>query len=1052
MITCDDAGAGKTIMAGLYIREMLTRRLLRRILIVPPAGLVGNWRRELSTLFNLDFNIISGSDAAKTNPFMGNGSERLIVSVDTMTSNRVFARLQESNTQPYDLVVFDEAHKLSSSRGKDLRVTKTDRYRLAEALAGVETADPDQRLHWHTHHLLLLTATPHMGKEYPYYALWRLLEPDVLGTMEAFGRFPPDKRQMYFIRRTKEEMVHLDGTPLYPKRISDTLGFDLTQGDISEQRLYDETTEYLRNIYNRAQMLNQSAAQLAMGVFQRRLASSTYALLCSFERRKEKLENIISDVQQGKFSFEELLKMQRALSDSDDIFESKTADDESTDQDREENEIAEDKLLRGVVAASLADLEAEKDEVERLRELAQQVYDAGQESKFDRLREVITDKKFRDEKLIVFTEHKDTLQFLVRRLEGLGYTGQIAQIHGGMHYTEREEQVERFRMSVEEGGARFLVCTDAAGEGINLQFCWIMINYDVPWNPARLEQRMGRIHRYGQHHDPVIVLNLVAPSTREGKVLKTLLDKLEKIRKELKSDKVFDSIGRVFSDISIKQYMKRAMMGDADGIVAELDGRLTKEQVLALAAKEKQIYGDGGDVKKELPRLREDLGQETLYRLLPGYVRNFIQSAAPLVGMEIEGDLAKTFSLRPAKKGAVDTLLAALETYSESQRDHLTVVRPKDRKSSIWMHPGEPMFEQFRAIVNGKLGPDASRGAVFIDPTTTKPYLFHLAKLSVVRQADPEFTELAQPETIECRLVGVKQTEGSEITLCPIEHLMILKGGQGLPAEGQRLAVTAEKYKDQARAYLAERVGRSMAVEHRNKLLETLLEREAFIARGFDFQESELATARAKMSQKARGGSRAAATELARIKERQKELSSRREKAITVLRREPELIMHGDLEFIAHALVVPSSDPKDIEEFDVNTEKVAMQLAWAHAEASGATVVDVHTPDLARAAGLPDNPGFDLLIIPQSGDKIGVEVKGRLGTGEVEMKANEWAKACNLKENYWLYVVYDCGTANPRLLRIQDPFERLLAKNKGSMVIGAKQIIEVAETTMLEEA
>src|SRR5262249_48118312 len=159
-----------------------------------------------------------------------------------------------------------------------------------------------------------------------------------------------------------------------------------------------------------------------------------------------------------------------------DLFESETADEEAAQGEREENEVAEEKLLQGVVAASLLDLQAELDQVKQLRELAKRVYDAGTESKFERLREVLVDPKYADEKLIIFTEHCDTLDFLVRRLEGRGYTGQVAQIHGGMHYTEREKQVETFRKSASQGGARFLVCTDAAGEGINLQFCWIMIN------------------------------------------------------------------------------------------------------------------------------------------------------------------------------------------------------------------------------------------------------------------------------------------------------------------------------------------------------------------------------------------------------------------------------------------------------------------------------------------------------------------------------------------------------------------------------------------------
>jgi superfamily II DNA or RNA helicase/DNA-binding XRE family transcriptional regulator len=1056
-LLADDAGAGKTIMTGLYIREMLSRRLLRRVLIVPPAGLVGNWQRELSTLFSLQFDIVSGADARATNPFVGPASNRLIVSVDTLSGNRMFARLGEESVEPYDLVVFDEAHKLSCDRGNDFRIRRTDRYHLAEAIAGVHTGDKDWRLPWRAHHLLLLTATPHMGKDYPYYAIWRLLEPEVFATPEAFDQFPSDKKRQFFIRRTKEEMVKLTGEPLYPRRIADTLGYDLAQGEVSEQRLYDETTEYLQHVYNKAKLLNQSAARLAMSVFQRRLASSTYALLRSFERRIGKLDSVIDDVQAGRITMEQLLTLQCRISEEDDVLEAKTADDESPENGQEENEAAEDKLLQGVIAASLADLVAERQQVQNLRDLAKQVHDAGQESKFDKLRAVITDSKFAGEKLIVFTEHRDTLDFLVRRLGGMGYTGQIAMIHGGMHYTERQDQVERFRKPCDEGGARFMICTDAAAEGINLQFCWIMINYDVPWNPARLEQRMGRIHRYGQKHDPVIILNLVAPSTREGRVLKTLLDKLEKIRKQLKSDKVYDSIGRLFSDVSIKTYMEMAVLGDPEAVARELDGRLTKEQVQALTERERRLYGDGGDVKKELPRLREGIEQETYFRLLPGYIRRFISSAAPLVGVQVEGDLGGVFALRLAKKGAVDPFLTALEGYPAHQRHCLSVVRPDDRQTCIWMHPGEPVFERFRDLVRGHLGKDALRGAVFVDPTAKKPYIFHLARLNVVRKADAEIEDLGQEETVECRLVGVCQSEGAEITVCPVEHLLLLRGGHGLPSEAQRLAVVAKEHRTLARAYLAERVARTMAVERRKNLLDTLAERETFVKRGFDFQEAELAVARAKLSQKAREGNKAAAQHLAEIKEQQRVISQRRDRAIAILRREPELIVPGEVEFIAHALVVPSTDQADIERHQANIEQVAMDLTRAFEEATGAKVRFVHTPELARAAGLPDHPGFDVLSIRPGNERRCIEVKGRSSTGEIEVTDNEWARACNLRGDYWLYAIYHCATPTPQMVRVQDPFEKLLVRpfvktqivetvrEVGGVRIAHAQVMEVGE-------
>jgi superfamily II DNA or RNA helicase len=1045
-LLADDAGAGKTIMSGLLIREAKARRLMKRVLIVAPAGLIGNWKNELATLFSLQFRIVTGADAKNANPFIGDESDCLIVSIDTLAGAKMFARLKEPGVTPYDLVIFDEAHKLSAGRGSDLRVEKSVRYKLAEALAGIVGSEEAWTLPWSAHNLLLLTATPHQGKDYPFYALWRLLEPDVLSTLKAFDEYPPERRAAHFIRRTKEEMVHLSGKPLYPKRISDTLGYDLTQGPISEQTLYDETTDYMRYVYNRAKLLNRSAARLAMSVLQRRLASSTYALLRSFERRIEKLTDLIRDVQEGRLTEEQILILQRRMAEDDDVLDTKTADEEGTIDGREECEVSEERLLAGVLLASIPDLVVEREQVVKLRDLARKVYEEmGAESKFDKLREVLTDAKFVGEKFIIFTEHRDTLDYLVHRLGGMGYTGQIAQIHGGMDYKDRQKQVERFRLSHRDGGARFMICTDAAAEGINLQFCWIMINFDVPWNPARLEQRMGRIHRYGQEHDPVQIVNLVAPKTREGLVIETLLKKLETIRASLGSEKVFDSIGRLFEGLSLKQYMEQAVLEGAAKVAHELEGRLTKEQVVALAAKEKMLYGDGGDVARQLPRLRNDLEQEAYCRLLPGYVRHFVENAAPFIGLGLEGDLGGSFTFQSTTRGAVDPLSHALETYPAKQRNCLTFVRPKIKDQAIWVHPGEPVFERFRAMVSDRLGDQALRGAVFVDPTAERPYLFHLALAGVVRQADPELPDLAGEEVLDCRLVGVKQFEGTELVVCPVEHLLLLKGGHGLPAAAQRLALIADKLKDQAKAFLIERAARGMAIERQKVLRGSLPERELFVERGFDFQEAELATSRLKLSEKARGGNAAAAKALKEIKEQQRSLAQRRATALATLRREPELIAPGPLTFLAHALIVPCGDPEDLARHDAAVEKVAMDFVRAYEEAAGAVVNDVHTPDLARAAGLSDNPGFDVLSIRPTGERRAIEVKGRAGTGDVEVTSNEWARAANLRDGYWLYAVYDCATPSPRLVQVQDPFGKLLAKAKGSVLIGMSQIIAVAK-------
>ena len=1056
-LLADDAGAGKTIMAGLYIREMLARRVIRRVLIVPPAGLVGNWRRELQTLFSLTFRIVEGAEARQGNPFIGSDSNLLIVSVDTLAGERMFSRLQDRSVAPYDLVIFDEAHKLSADREPDFRIRKTDRYRLAEAVAGIRNEDPRWQLDWTGHHLLLLTATPHMGKDFPYYCLWKLLEPEGLSTFDAFNAFSLEERKRHFIRRTKEEMVRYDGTAIYPTRRSDTLSYDLTQGEMGEQRLYDETTSYMEVYYNRARILNRSAARLAMSVFQRRLASSTYALMRSLERRLERLDGIIDDIQSGRVTSAQLEARQRTLDRIRDVFDEKTADEEGVEGDREENETVEDLALGGVVAKSLTELQTERNRVDELCKLAHAVYDAGEESKFGKLVEVLRDPKYRDEKFIIFTEHRDTLAFIVRRLEGMGFTGKVARIHGGMHYEEREEQVEFFRRKASDDGATFLVATDAAGEGINLQFCWLMVNYDIPWNPARLEQRMGRIHRYGQKHDPVVILNLIAGKTREGRVLKILLEKLERIRKELRSDKVFDVVGRLFEGVSLREYMEHVLTEEGfEKVKHDIEGRLTKEQVEALRVREQALFGEGGDVKQELPRLRADIEIETYRRLLPGYVQRFLEKAAPLMDIGIEGSLDSTFSLRPLKVGALDLLWPLLDKYPPDLRERLTVYRPRNKDEAVFLHPGEPLFDCLRDSLCSRFGRDALRGAAFVDATAQQPYLFHVALISVVRKAEepPEPSGapaapsgLAGEEILEFRLVGLKQDDAGNVEECPLENLLLLKGGQAPGPTLVRFVTAAKILCEQAHAFALERVARPLAEKRRQDFADDLPFRLDFLTRGYDYQDAELAAARSKLSEKARAGDARAKAELTKIKERQDSLAQRREDALAALRREPELIAPGSVTFLAHALVVPSSDPADKKQQDAEVERIAVQVASAYEEANGATVRDVSTPDRARAAGLTDHPGFDLLSHRADGEKRPIEVKGRAGVADIELTENEWAKACNLRDRYWLYVVYDCASPNPRMLRVRDPFGKLLAKSRGGVTIGGREIFEAAEVT-----
>ena len=1049
-LLADDAGAGKTIMTGLYVREMLSRRLIRRVLVVPPAGLVGNWEREMRTLFRLPFRIAGGTDARAGNPFLAPGGDLVIASIDTLAGERSFRRLADPATPAYDLVVFDEAHKLAAHREPDFRVRKTGRYQLAEALAGAGADSARWSLHWSAQHLLLLTATPHMGKDDPYYFLWRLLLPDTLATGDAFDRFPPESRRNHFIRRTKEEMVRLDGAPLYPQRRCDTLSYELSQGPGSEQELYDETTDYIRYYYNRARVLNRSAARLAMSVFQRRLASSTYALLRSFERRHEKLEALIAEIRQGRLSEEQLARGQRRLDGLDDEFETRTADEDAgTGGDGERHEGFEERALGATVAVNLGELETERLKVAALLDKARNRLAAGDESKFGTLREVLRDPRFGGEKLIVFTEHRDTAAFLVRRLEGLGFAGRVALIHGGLPYRERDRQVEFFRRPAAEGGADYLVATDAAGEGINLQFCWLMVNYDIPWNPARLEQRMGRIHRYGQAHDPVVIVNLVSGGTREGRVLRTLLDKLEAIRRQLRSDKVFDVIGRLFQEVSVRDFLLQAVTEDGAGSAARLEGRLTEEQVLALAQRERALYGEGGEVRRRLADLAGEAEREHYRRLLPGYVRRFVEQAAPLLDLRIEGNLEETFALAPRRPGAADALLPALEAYSEEARGRLTVYKPADREQAVWLHPGEPVFDGIAAAIVSRFGAGALRGAVFVDPYATEAYLFHVGLASV--HQDLPADEGGGPEStarlLESRLIGLRQAGDGTLEESAVERLLLLRGAAGIAPSRVPLAALARGMAPAAADFAREEVTERLAGAHRQRLAAALPARVEFANRGFDFQAAELAARRAGLTAQARAGAGPAQVELTQVKERQRTLSATRARRLAVLHAEADSVRAGAVEFLVHALVVPAQDREEIERFDAGVEVIAVQVAAAYEEHSGGSVQDVSRPAAARRAGLLDWPGFDLLSHRAGGERRCIEVKGRSGGGSVEVSDNEWAKACNLRDEYWLYVVYDCATPRPRLLRVQDPFAKLLIRSRESLThtVAPGAIIEAAE-------
>jgi len=495
--------------------------------------------------------------------------------------------------------------------------------------------------------------------------------------------------------------------------------------------------------------------------------------------------------------------------------------------------------------------------------------------------------------------------------------------------------------------------------------------------------------------------------------------------------------------------MEQAITGDADTVERRIAGTLTKEQVEAWEVSQKLLYGkesDGGVVKRELPRLKATMEQETYRRLLPGYVGRFLENAAPLVDIGIEGDIQGIFALRPLKPGRLDWLLPYLERYAPQAREACTLYHPSsDDEETIFLHPGEPVFDRFRDSIRDCFAQDALRGSIFIDPTVQQPYYFHLAQVAVERIADATLHAFERAETLESRLIGLKQWQDGTIEDCSLEHLLLLRGSDDLPPSLVSFAANADEAAVFAVTFAREQVVEKMAQKKREKLLADMHARKEFVERSFIYQAADLAELRKKQKEKAEQGDIRAKGELTRVKQRQQALAQRKEEALAVIEREPTLVMPGKITFLAHALVVPSSDPEERMRYDADVEATAVRVARAHEEALGATVIDVSTAERALAAGLGEWPGFDLWSLRPGGKRVAIEVKGRVGFGTVELTENEYIQACQLQDGYWLYTVFECAKPQPRLCRVQNPFKKLMVNEKKRFVINEGAIFAAAE-------
>ncbi len=713
-VLADDPGAGKTIMTGLFIKELIARGDLKRCLIVSPGSLAEQWQDELFRKFHLRFEILTNErmEAAVT----GNAFEEVhlaIARLDKLARND--AVQEKLKATDWDLIVCDEAHKMSATVwGGEVKMTK--RFRLGRMLSGI------------TRHFLLLTATPHNGKEEDFQLFLSLVDQDRFGGVARTGTQAINVSDV-MRRLVKEELLKFDGTPLFPPRHAVTVNYSLS---VQEAQLYEAVTAYVQNEFNRADRLNKerrTTVGFALTVLQRRLASSPEAICCSLHRRRERLEKRLAEERLGQRARENSLPFSLA-DDFDDDYD----DDDLPSQELEE---AEELLADKASAAStIAELEAEIAILARLESMADAVRASGTDRKWEELSGLLQDNEcmFDEdgvrEKIIIFTEHRDTLRYLTGKIRSLlGSEEAVVNIYGGLLRDERRKVEERFRQDKE---VRVLIATDAAGEGLNLQRAHLMVNYDLPWNPNRLEQRFGRIHRIGQNR-PCWLWNLVASETREGHVFKRLFEKLEQ-EKEALGGKVFDILGKVsFNDRPLRELLIKAVrLGNEEGVQAQvtdvIDSAFDRQSLIKLM-KEYALTDDVMDPHM-VSVMREEMERMEARRLQPHFIEAFFKEAFRSLGGRMSARENGRYEITyvPSAIRARDRLIGCgvpvLQRYER-------VCFEKSRRTAAssvpaeLICPGHPLLDALLDVLMERYSGLLRRGAVLVDENDagTKPRL-----------------------------------------------------------------------------------------------------------------------------------------------------------------------------------------------------------------------------------------------------------------------------------------------------------------------------------------
>lgn len=1044
-LLADDPGAGKTIMAGLFIKELIARGDLQRCLVVCPGSLAEQWQDELYRRFQLPFEILTNDklEAARTGNWFFE-TNLVIARLDKLSRNEDVQEKLKSPECRWDLVVCDEAHKMSASYfGGEVKYTK--RYHLGQLLSTL------------TRHFLLMTATPHNGKEIDFQLFMALLDGDRFEGKFRDGVHVADVSDL-MRRMVKENLLKFDGTPLFPERIAYTVPYKLSD---PEAKLYRAVTEYVREEFNRAEALQNDkragTVGFALTILQRRLASSPEAIFQSLRRRRERLESRLRElelVQRGG-EVASILSANAPAFDTDDI-------EDLEDAPENEVQLAEEEILDQATAArTIAELKAEIETLKHLQSLAQFVRRSGMDTKWRELAtllgEIFTEaaianwvaepepayaaveipkpKSSPQQKLVIFTEHRDTLSYLQSRITTLlGREEAVVMIHGGMGREDRMKSQESFRHDPE---VQVLLATDAAGEGINLQRAHLMVNYDLPWNPNRIEQRFGRIHRIGQT-EVCHLWNLVADETREGDVYRTLLEKLEEARKAL-GGQVFDVLGKLqFEGRSLRELLIEAIRY---GERPEVRGRLTQavshpfDHVhIQNLLEEEALAHDAMDASR-VYRIREEMERAEARRLQPHYIESFFLEAFKQLGGSAKQREPRRFEITrvPAPVRNRDRLIGigepVLPRYERIAFEK-SLVAPQGQPLAAFVCPGHPLLDATIDLTLERHRDLLRRGAILVDerdPGTTPRVLFYLEHAI----QDAGVTRAGERRIVSKRMLYVElDADGNTRHLSYAPYLDYRPLSAGEPDSESIISTPECSWINHAleQAAISHAVA-NVVPEHfeevRSRKLELIAKTEAAVKDRltkeityWDHRAEEL-----KLQEQA--GQTNARLNSGEARKRADNLQGRLEKRLEELERErqisplPPVVLGG-------LLVVPAGLIARMTGRATATSATVQDTLAAAAEARKIVM------EVERSLGFEptdrefEKLGYDIESrIPGTGKLRFIEVKGRIsGASTITVTRNEILYSLNKPEDFILAIVEFMEDNGRRVHYVRNPFQR----------------------------